>query len=476
MAVMRINLFVSGSCLGLGISAIACVGWIGCTPVGKEIRSDKPNVILIVADDMGPGDLSYFNEALTRTTPYLDRLAGEGVWFDQAYSASPVCAPARASLLTGLYPHQTGCVTLNSLRYPVLTRMDIELYTLADAFHDNGYVTGLIGKWHTGIGEDYHPLRRGFHEFEGFTSADMIPSYMNYVLDIQGELVGFEDQYLTHDLSDRAIEFVRRHQDRPFFLHLAHYAPHRPLDAPDEHIKPYLEKGYAHNVATVYAMIEIMDQGIGALLHELDKLGVRDNTIIIFTSDNGPDPLAGERFNAGLRGAKYEVYEGGVRVPFIITWPNKVKPMQTDVVIHFTDVFPTLIELCELQPTRNVLFEGGSMAGLLLGADNYSLPEARFWQWNRGVPHYSHNAAMRKGKWKLVRPYITRDIPFQESEQRPVLYDLENDPFEEHDVSNEYRIIYQEMRVYLEQWSREMEFRRLQIVDDAFVQITDSNN
>jgi len=352
-----INYF-TGPSLGLGISTIASIGWFGCMPVGKETIRDKPNVILILADDMGPGDLSYANEALTRTTPYLDRLLGEGVWFDQAYSASPVCAPARASLLTGLYPHETGCVTLNARRYPELTRMDRELYTLADAFHDNGYATGLIGKWHTGIGEDYHPLKRGFQEFEGFTSAEMIPGYMDYVLDIQGELVGFEDRYLTHELSDRAIDFVRRHQNRPFFLHLAHYAPHRPLNAPEEYIKPYLDKGYDLNTSAVYAMIEIMDQGIGELLYELDKLGIRDNTIIIFTSDNGPDPLAGERFNTGLRGAKYEVYEGGVRVPFILTWPNKVKPMQTDVVIHFTDVFPTLVELCDLQLKRMVPFEG----------------------------------------------------------------------------------------------------------------------
>jgi len=457
-----INYF-TGPSLGLGVLAIASAGWFGCEPIGKQSKGEKPNVILILADDMGIGDLSYFNPDLRRTTPNLDKLISESVSFNQAYSASPVCAPARASLLTGLYPHETGCVTLNARRYPELTRMDRELYTLADAFHDNGYATGLIGKWHTGIGEDYHPLKRGFQEFEGFTSAEMIPGYMDYVLDIQGELVGFEDRYLTHELSDRAIDFVRRHQNRPFFLHLAHYAPHRPLNAPEEYIKPYLDKGYDLNTSAVYAMIEIMDQGIGELLYELDKLGIRDNTIIIFTSDNGPDPLAGERFNTGLRGAKYEVYEGGVRVPFILTWPNKVKPMQTDVVIHFTDVFPTLVELCDLQLKRMVPFEGGSMAGLLVGSDDYTLPEARFWQWNRGVPYYSHNAAMRKGKWKLVRPYITRDIPFQESQLRPLLYDLENDPFEEHDVSHEHVSIYQEMRVYLEKWSRKMEFRRLQI-------------
>lgn len=431
----------------------------GCRQHNRQEKTEHPNVILILADDMGLGDLSYFNGGLIRT-PNLDQLVEEGVWFSQAYSAAPVCAPARAALLTGRYPHRTGCVTLGMKRFPELTKMDKDLPTMADVFRDNGYATGLIGKWHCGEGEGYHPMDRGFQEFEGFVGY-MVKSYFSYELDVQGKLYKFEDQYLTNNLSERAIEFVRRHKDEPFFLHLAHYAPHRPIGAPQELVDYYLGKGFNEKIATIYAMIEIMDQGIGKLMAELDNLEIRENTLVIFSSDNGPDPIPGERFNKGLRGSKYTIYEGGIHVPFIVNWKGKLEPAQKKEVIHFTDVFPTLVYLCNLQLPASIDFDGGSMAGLLMGKAENNLPEKRFWQWNRGVPLYSHNAAMRQGKWKLVRPFVTRNIPDGPSEQRSVLYNLENDPFEEHDVSKQNQQIFENMKVMLEQWCREMEFSRL---------------
>ena len=197
---------------------------------GLLSADERPNVILILADDMAIGDLSSSNGGRSRT-PQLDQLAKRSVRFTQAYSASCVCAPARAALLTGRYPHRTGVVTLNMNRYPELTRLRREETTIADVLKANGYVTGLIGKWHCGLGADYHPLRRGFDEFEGFSGSQEL-SYYQYTLDVGGKTVEVKDNYLTDDLSRRAIAFVRRHRDRPFFLHLAHYAPHRPLEAP----------------------------------------------------------------------------------------------------------------------------------------------------------------------------------------------------------------------------------------------------
>lgn len=307
------------------------------------LQQGPPNVILILADDMGIGDVSLLNEGRTNT-PSIDKLAKTGIWFDQAYSAAPVCAPARASLLTGQYPHRTGCVTLNMQRFPELSRMKKGLYTIADVFSANGYVTGLVGKWHCGIGHDYHPLRRGFHEFEGFHGLN-VPSYFDYELIVQDSLIDVKDKYLTEDISERAIQFVRRHQNESFFLHLAHYAPHRPLGAPEEMIAKYEAKGFDKNTATIYAMIEIMDDGIGQLVEELDKLGLRDNTIILFASDNGPDLLTGERFNLQLKGTKYTVNEDGIRVPFIVNWPQKIQPRISKDMVHFTDIFPTLVEI-----------------------------------------------------------------------------------------------------------------------------------
>ncbi len=440
------------------VGLVAMIGR-GCGQDTQDGDNRQPNVILILVDDMAYGDLSMNNGGLTRT-PHLDQLAEAGVVFSQGYSASPVCAPARAALLTGLYPHQTGCVTLGMRRFPELTKLDKDLVTMADVFGSNGYATGLVGKWHCGEGEGYHPMDRGFQEFEGFMGY-MINSYFDYQLDINRTILKSNDKYLTEDLTERAINFVRRHKDEPFFLHLAHYAPHRPLGAPEETIAYYRDKGFDENTATIYAMIEIMDRGIGQLLGELDKLGIRENTLLIFSSDNGPDPIPGERENLGLKGTKYTIYEGGIHVPFIVHWKDSIRPAQIDKVIHFTDVFPTLVEICDLNLNESIDFEGGSMAGLLRGKHGNQLPGARYWQWNRGVPVYSHNAAIRQGQWKLVRPFVTRNIPDGPSTEKAVLYNLEEDPFEKEDVSATNKRRYENMNVLLEKWCREMEFERL---------------
>src|SRR6056300_1051850 len=262
---------------------ILLVGFISSVVLATGAEKNQPNVILILADDMAVGDLSCFNKGRSRT-PNLDRLKSESVSFSQAYSGSSVCAPARASLLTGRYPHRTGVVTLNMEKYPDFTRLRLDEETLADRFRSGGYRTGIIGKWHLGLGEEYHPLRRGFDEVEVFLGHLMAQSYFAFQLDVNGTVEDFNkpNDYLTSELSSRAIDFVRRNKEAPFFLHLAHYAPHRPIDAPVERVKPYLDQGLSEETATVYAMIEIMDEGIGTLLEELDKLGIAENTIIIF--------------------------------------------------------------------------------------------------------------------------------------------------------------------------------------------------
>lgn len=425
-------------------------------------RSVKPNVILIVADDMGVGDISAFNEGLSET-PKLDKLIDESVYFNQAYAGSPVCAPSRAALLTGRYPHRTGSVTLSQRNFPDLTRIKKDELLISEIYKNNGYATGLIGKWHSGVGEGYHPLERGFHEFLGFNIGTDIPNYFEYQLDINGEYQSFSGEYLTDVLTRRAIDFVRRHKNNPFFLHLAHYAPHRPLSAPEEAIEKYFERGFDENIATIYAMIEIMDRGIGELVDELNELGIREDTIIIFTSDNGPDPLVGERFNLDSRGAKYYVYEGGIHVPFFVSWHGVISPAKRDEIIHFTDVFPTLIDICELEtPDSSKKIDGVSISGLLYGeTKKVRIPDHRFWQWNRGVPYYSHNAAIREGDWKLVKPFVTTAIPDSQSKLDPILFNLEKDPQEKIDYSDKYPEIYNRLRVFLRQWSREVEFDRL---------------
>jgi arylsulfatase A len=420
--------------------------------------AEKPNVVLILADDMALGDLSSLNGGLTRT-PHLDRLKQNSVWFRQAYSAAPVCAPARAALLTGRYPHRTGVVTLNQLTYPELTSLKQDEVTIADVFRTNGYRTGLIGKWHCGLRPEYHPHKRGFDEFKGFINHKDIPHYDRYRLRFNDRIEQFADQYLTDHLGHLAIEFIRRHQNQPFFLHLAHYAPHRPIEAPEKRIQPYLDRGFSQEVATVYAMIEILDENIGELLQELERLELSEQTIVLFASDNGPDPLVESRFNLDVRGTKYTVYEGGIRVPFLVRWKEHFSPGESQDLIHFTDVLPTLIELCELETPQRLKLDGVSFASVLRGKQSReSVP--RYWQWNRGQPRYSHNAAVRQGNWKLVRPFVTRNLPKSDSTLPPLLFDLSADPGEPTDVSQQHPERVRQMQDLLKSWCRDVEQSR----------------
>ncbi|KAA5547045.1 sulfatase-like hydrolase/transferase [Roseiconus nitratireducens] len=399
-------------------------------------RDVRPNVVLILADDMGVGDFASLNGGRSRT-PHLDRLKSEGVWFSQAYSASPVCAPARAAMLTGRYPHRTGVVTLNMKTYPELTRIRKDETTLADVFQQNGYATGIIGKWHSGLGAPYHPLERGFDEFQGFRTHTDVPSYFNYQLTIQRETSHVKDKYLTEDLTNRAIDFVRRHREQPFFLHLAHYAPHRPIGAPEEQVKAFMQTGLPREVATVYAMIQLLDRGIGRLLETLDELDLSERTVVVFASDNGPDPLVESRFNLDLRGTKYTIYEGGIRVPMIFRWPGQLSPGNRNEPIHFVDLFPTLLGMCGVPVSEGLQIDGRPLSKALIDGTPFP-PVRHFWQWNRGQPMYSHNAAIREGRWKLVRPYVTRSLPKSESNQPVRLYDMEADPAESDDVSSQH--------------------------------------
>lgn len=428
-------------------------------------QSKKPNVILILADDMGLGDLSALNGGLNKT-PFLDQLMKESVWFTAAYSGSAVCAPSRAALLTGQYPHKTGVVSLEQKVYPSLTSLSKKVVTLADLFLQNGYKTGLVGKWHLGLGEAYHPMKRGFKEFTGFIGAPS--SYFDYKLDFNGTIKKITGEYLTEQFTRSAIEFIQKHKSEPFFLHLAHYAPHRPLEAPSKIVEAYLDKGFNKNTATIYAMIEIMDQGIGAVLKELDRLRIAENTIVIFCSDNGPDPLTGERFNLKMSGSKYKVTEGGIHIPMMIRWTGKLAPGKENRLFHFIDVLPTVAALCKLNvpPSISGRIDGRSYAKELTGGKtDEASSHALFWQWNRGVPYYSHNAAIRMGKWKLVKPPVTRDIPHGESSLKPLLYDLEKDPFEANDLSGNYPEVYDHLALLLEEWCRRMEFERLSNTD-----------
>lgn len=456
---------------------------------------ERPNIVLILADDMGYGDFGCFNHGASHT-PTLDQLVAGGVSLTQHYSAAPVCAPARASLLTGRYPHRTGAI--DTLEARGLDRISLREVTIADVLRRAGYTTGLVGKWHNGaIDMRFHPNNRGFDEFAGFRGG--WSDYYNWRLDRNGRQEPGDGRYLTDVLSDEAVGFVRRHRREHFFLHLAYNAPHFPFQAPEETTVPFREGGaFAGVVATIYAMIEVMDRGIARLLGALEDLQIADRTLVMFSSDNGPQfgdwqGESTERFNCGFAGSKGFVYEGGVRLPMVLRWPAGLPaPAVRHDLVHFTDWLPTLAGLAGAPLPAGRALDGIDVAPLLRGEGGRVL-DRRFWQWNRYTPVGSCNAAMRDGDWKLVLPSIGElmglvagdgeadrrikadpgafpDIdrsrlpsPHFPSEPGPHLFNIRADPLERHDLAAAEPARARRMKADLEDWFEEVDRERRSI-------------
>ncbi|MEG1515508.1 MAG: sulfatase-like hydrolase/transferase [Clostridia bacterium] len=452
----------------------------------------KPNVIYVLADDMGYGDFSAFNRE-GPITPTLDRMVQEGVTLSNCYAASPVCAPARAAILTGRYPQRTGVIdTLEVRGYDRLKPSEV---TLANIFRENGYHTALIGKWHLGaIDPMYHPNNRGFEYFFGFRGG--WNDYYNYHVERNGIPVPCVGRYLTEAFSDEAVQYVKMHKRELFFLHLTYNAPHFPLQAPEEVIEKYRRMNrFTPAVCKLYAMIEVMDQGLGRLLAELDRQGLAENTIVVFASDNGPD-FGGKgddcqvRFNCDLRGEKMMVFEGGIKVPAVVRYPGELPAnARMDAVVHGTDWLPTLLSLCGIALPEKISVDGMDVSGALRGEP--SVERTLFWQWNRYKPALGCNAAMREGDYKLVnepvRSYLdlpdwevdmdveikyhperykdvtTREVPYLPplKEPTPMLFDLGKDPLERVSLFAKEPEKVRKMAGRLEEWFNEMEKERL---------------
>ena len=407
-------------------------------------RPSSPNVVFILVDDMGYGDFSAFNGGVSRT-PTLDALLDESVCLSQHYTASPVCNPSRAALLTGRYPHRTG--SIDTLEWRGLERLALRERTLPQMLQERGYVTGHVGKWHLGAFDPrYHPARRGYDETVCFRGG--MHDYYDWRIEWgTGTVRRGDGRYLTDLWTDEAVRFIHRHRSEPFFLHVNYNAPHTPLQAPAHMVRAYEDReGLTRGVRTLYAMIQALDAGVARVLETVRRLGLEENTLVIFTSDNGPQ-FGGEgeerldRFNCQLNGAKGTTYEGGIRVPGIWRWPagGLSGGRTVDRMVHFTDYLPTILAAvdgkagaaatdaqaaagAEAAPgasgaagLRSAGVDSGMTVGLRLDGVNV-LPAVRgedadvvtrrCWQWNRYSPVATCNAAIRDGDWKLVRPQI----------------------------------------------------------------------
>ncbi len=388
----------------------------------------QPNIVLILADDLGYGDLGYQGSTQIET-PHIDSLAASGIAMAQGYVSAPVCGPSRAGLLTGRNQVSFGFdnnLVGNSEGFdPEYAGLSANETTFATRLQALGYRTGLVGKWHLGHLPQFHPLQRGFDEFWGFTGGGH--SYFATVPNGQNEPkmesnVGAPPQitYLTDDLGQQSIEFIQRNKDAPFFLFASFNAPHAPMHATKEDLKLF-EHIEDEGRRAYCAMVHRLDLNVGRIQKAIEKEGIAHNTLIVFLSDNGGPVDQNHSLNAPLNGQKGTLLEGGLRVPFIVSWPGVLPAGKTyHHAISSLDLAPTFLHAAGTDVSKDRALDGKNLLPFLKG-DNQQAPHVEF-KWR-----FTISAALRDGDWKLVR------LP----DRLPMLYNLSKDPQELRDVAME---------------------------------------
>ncbi len=356
--------------------------------------ADKPNVLLVMTDDQGYGDFSLHGNPLLET-PNLDRFAREGIQFERFF-VSPFCAPTRASLLTGRYSLRTGTWSVTHNK----EAMRSSEVTLAEALRANGYRTGCFGKWHNGSHYPHTPTGQGFDEFLGFNHGH-INNYFDTLL-LRGTKPEKTKGYLTNVLSDEAIRFIMKQdeKDRPFFCYLSYNAPHTPTQIPDKWFNLFKAKGLDDQLAAIYGMCANLDENFARVIAALEKSDLRDNTIVLFLTDNGANS---DRFNAGMRGRKVSVHEGGSRVPLFIQWPRRFEKAQVvrQLAAHI-DLYPTILELCGAKAPEGPPIDGRSLVPLLENPEANWNSRLLFTSTNMGDTPKPFPAAVRSDQYRLV--------------------------------------------------------------------------
>ena len=454
-------------------ASIAVASAAGASLLAAEIA--KPNIIFILADDLGWVDLGCYGSTF-HETPNLDRLAAQGMRFTDAYAACSVCSPTRASIMTGKYParlHLTDWLPGQPNRpNQKLNRPDFQKFlpleeiTIAEALKAGGYQTALIGKWHLGEDAEYYPEHQGFDLNIAGSGHGHPPSYFSpYKLPNLPD--GPQGEYLNDRLTDEALKFIEQSKDKPFFLYLPHYAVHTPLQAKADVIEKYKKKAaqlpsnrvtfmvdqkimvrQMQDVPVYAAMIESLDENVGRLLDKLTALGLDKNTVVIFTSDNGglATGKGTPACNLPLRMGKGWPYEGGIREPLIVKWPGVTMPGGVSgAPVVSTDYYSTLLQIAGLPPTEQVV-DGQSIVPLLKGDVRPERPI--FWHY----PHYSPqgsapNGAVRQGEFKLIEWY---------EDMRVELYNLKDDIGERNNLAATMPAKTDELRKLLHDWRDEV--------------------
>jgi arylsulfatase A-like enzyme len=400
-------------------------------------QTRQPNIVLIVADDMGYGDIGAHGSK-DIPTPNIDALARTGVRFTDAYVTGPHCSPTRAALLTGRYQQRFGHEVNMGAGAGPDAGLPLSETTIADRLRAAGYKTALFGKWHLGSAERLQPLARGFDEFYGFLGGEhsyfaAAPNGMNPLL--EGRQPVEATGYLTDVLTTRAVDFIKREKSRPFFLYLAYNAVHTPMHAPAKYLARF--EGIANEQRRTYAaMLSALDDGIGRTLETLRAEGLDERTLVFFFSDNGGPTMTGTTINGSsngpLRGSKRQTWEGGIRVPFIIRWKGQIPEGKVDTrPIIQLDVLPTALAAAGVEPKAGWKLDGVNLLPYMRGNVQQPPHEALFWRL------FAH-MAIRKGPWKLVKtmegPLLEADVTSPDLSGAQ-LFNLADDIGETHDLA-----------------------------------------
>lgn len=419
-----------------GIFVLLALHTLSHSLSAQRSEPTRPNVVLILADDMGWGDVGMHDNPAGINTPNLEKIARQGARFDRFF-VSPLCAPTRASILTGRYHLRTGVANVTG----GLETMRTDEVTLAEVFKNAGYATGIFGKWHNGAHYPQDPNGQGFDEFFGFCGGHWT-NYFDTRLQHNHDMVQSKG-YITDVFTDAALAFIDKNRSQPFFCYIPYNAPHGPFQIEDKYFDKFKAKGINDKDAAIYGMVENVDENVGRVLQKLDALGITDNTIVIFMTDNGPNSA---RYNGNMKGHKAMVDEGGVRVPFFIRWPGKIRggTLITTPGAHI-DILPTLTELCKISAVRTKPLDGKSLAALLQGKTT-DLPARNLYthvvkDTDTGGDIKPFPGAIRTQQYRYIR-----------GNDHDQLYDMVNDPGQQHDLASQQPEIVQTFRKQFDEW------------------------
>lgn len=480
---MKIKRLMCSMNLAASLFSLICAVVVGEGHAHAEVPPRPPNIVFVLADDLGWTELGCYGNTFNETR-HLDRLASQGMRFTQAYAAAPVCSPFRAAFLTGQHPARIGIT--DYLRPNSANALSTEHETLPERLQAAGYVTGMIGKWHLSgyaLNEAEYEITPADHGFDwdfarerkGVANGVNFWPYLDRHLktrwlDISERRLG-EDEFLVDRMNLEAVEFIERHQDRPFFLYLSHYAPHSIVNGKPELVDKYSAKHPPgegsktrcvlcsqagkegcpqHHWATDHnphlaAMLESIDDGIGLITRKIEQLGLTDNTIVIFTSDNGGESNVTSNFP--LRGGKSQLYEGGIRVPMIVRWPTEV-PASSVCDQSFTnlDFYPTLLDAADLEPSPSQPLDGISTLATWKDPSATVKREDLYWHYPLDRPHFLggvSGGAIRSGDWKLIEFF---------DEDKYELYSLNEDPSEQSNVALQNPTVVNDLKKKLLAW------------------------